>query len=480
MARIRALTAELADQERPPRLRNPPTPFRTDPVGMLSGRMTQTFQGIVPPFLLERIATSSLQSAPARHTLRQDLALRIEREQAQPTGRLMPRLTKPKANRTISDAENTTTLPGRQVRAEGEPEVVDESVNEAYEALGATWELLLDEFGRDSLDGVGRPLEATVHYGSNYDNAFWNGERMVFGDGDGEIFGSFTSCIDIVGHELGHGVIESTAALIYRNQPGALNESIADVLGVLTKQFVLGHTAAEADWLIGAGLFLPGVNGVALRSMAAPGTAYDDPVLGRDPQPAHMADYVNTTDDNGGVHINSGIPNKAFHDLALALGGFAFKAPGRIWLDALSNTSPSDDFATFAATTITSASRLFGDASPEASATTQAWVGVGVTPAARGDVAADPAIEVIRTGGLVGRTVRVRLNPSLLDAEDAEFLARVASDASLNEQPATVHPDDYTWLVRLATGESVTACESEIPADALARLRRLVRQPGTD
>lgn len=440
--------------------------------------MAQTFHGIVPPFLLERIATRSLQSAPARHTLRQDLLLRSEREEARPAARIMPGVCEPNPNRTISDAQNTTSLPGVQVRAEGDVEVSDQSVNEAYEALGATWTLLFNEFGRDSLDGAGRPLEATVHYGRNYDNAFWNGERMVFGDGDGEIFGSFTSCIDIVGHELGHGVIESTAGLAYRNQSGALNESIADVIGVLTKQFVLGHTSAEADWLIGAGLFLPGVDGVALRSMSAPGTAYDDPVLGRDPQPAHMSDFVHTTDDNGGVHINSGIPNKAFHDLALALGGFAFKAPGQIWIDALYNSSSAADFATFAATTISSAARLFGEASHEFIATSQAWEGVGVTPTSAREV--DQRIELIRTGGLLGRTKQARINPARLAAEDAAFLARVAKDATLHEQPPAAHPDDYTWLVRTSTGASVTACESEIPSEALARLQRLIEQADAD
>ena len=147
----------------------------------------------------------------------------------------------------------------------------------------------------------------------DYDNAFWDGTQMVFGDGDGVIFLPFTRSVDVIGHELAHGVTQYTSGLNYQDQSGALNESVSDVFGVLVKQRLLGQTADQADWLVGAELLAPGVNGVALRSMAAPGTAYDDPRLGKDPQPGHMRDYVDTTDDNGGVHINSGIPNKAFH-----------------------------------------------------------------------------------------------------------------------------------------------------------------------
>ena len=122
-------------------------------------------------------------------------------------------------------------------------------------------------------------LLGTVHYGEGYQNAFWNGERMVFGDGDGVIFGRFTASLDVIGHELTHGVTEHAAGLTYRNQSGALNESVSDVFGVLVAQYRAGQTAAEADWLIGADLLLPGVKGVALRNMLHPGTAYDDPRL---------------------------------------------------------------------------------------------------------------------------------------------------------------------------------------------------------
>ena len=154
---------------------------------------------------------------------------------------------------------------------------------------------------------------------------------MVFGDGDGEVFTGFTRSLSVIAHELAHGVIDAEGGLDYRGQSGALNESFADVIGALAEQHLRGQTAAEASWLIGEGIFTAAVQGRALRSLAAPGTAYDDDVLGRDPQPAHMRDFVVTDDDNGGVHINSGIPNRAFHLVALTLGGFAWERAGRIW-----------------------------------------------------------------------------------------------------------------------------------------------------
>ncbi|MEP7188351.1 MAG: M4 family metallopeptidase, partial [Roseiflexaceae bacterium] len=241
-----------------------------------------------------------------------------------------------------------------------------------------------EAYQRNSIDDQGLPLDATVHFGSNYDNAFWNGERMVFGDGDGKLFNRFTISLDVIGHELTHGVTQDEAQLAYYGQSGALNEAVSDVFGSLIKQHKLGQTADKADWLIGAGLLASGVKGVALRSMKAPGTAYDDPVLGKDPQPAHMRDFVHTYQDNGGVHINSGIPNHAFYLAAVALGGHAWEKAGRIWYEALrdSKLRPNSGFRTFARLTVANAGRLYGPNSPEQRAIHDSWMGVGVVVAA--------------------------------------------------------------------------------------------------
>jgi Zn-dependent metalloprotease len=280
--------------------------------------------------------------------------------------------------RSIYTAGETEELPGKLVRAEGQESVSDPMVNEAYEGLGATFQFYLDVFDRNSIDGQGLHLDATVHYGQDYDNAFWNGQQMVFGDGDGTAFNRFTVSLDVIGHELTHGVTGSEVNLTYLNQSGALNESVSDVFGSLVKQYALKETAKGADWLIGEGLLK--ASGQALRSMKAPGTAYDNDMLGKDPQPAHMRDYVRTAQDSGGVHINSGIPNKAFYLVASALGGHAWEAPGQIWYDTIRDKSlpASASFVTFASHTVLNASKRYGSQSHERKAVAAAWNEVGV------------------------------------------------------------------------------------------------------
>jgi Zn-dependent metalloprotease len=344
-------------------------------------------RGIVPPYLLARIADRAPERfAAARHAARQTLAhdpvLRTRRTAMELTvdgeGALVAQV-RDAPDRVISDAQRLEVLPGVTVRTEDTGPVDDTAVNDAFDGLGATFDLLLDAFERVSIDGRGATLRATVHYGRDYDNAFWDGERMVFGDGDGEVFTGFTGSVSVIGHELAHGVIQHTANLVYRDQPGALNESIADVLGALTEQHLRGQSAADASWLIGAGIFTPEVEGVALRSMRAPGTAYDDDILGRDPQPAHVRDFVVTDDDNGGVHINSGIPNRAFVVTALALDEPAWQRAGLVWYRALTGgLAATADFETFARATLSVAIAEYGESSEVAEAVRAGWVDVGL------------------------------------------------------------------------------------------------------
>ncbi|MFG2191560.1 M4 family metallopeptidase [Streptomyces sp. NPDC048639] len=347
------------------------------------------FCTIVPPHLLDRLARSgeAAVAGPARRTLERDAAQRTRRRLTTVAGLTAVtdrRGPDDRPHRTISDAGRREDLPGREVRSEGEDPVQDATVNRAYAGLGATFELFLKAYSRTSIDGSGLPLDATVHYGEDYGNAFWDGERMVFGDGDGEVFLDFTIPVDVIGHELTHGVTQYTANLEYFGQSGALNESVSDVFGSLIKQYALGQTAADADWLIGAGLLAPRVSGEALRSMKAPGTAYDDDVLGKDPQPATMDDYVRTGSDNGGVHINSGIPNHAFYLAAKSLGGHAWERAGQIWYDVLTggDLASDADFADFARLTVAAARERYGDGD-EQEALVKAWEEVGV-PTAEG------------------------------------------------------------------------------------------------
>ncbi|MFK5690012.1 M4 family metallopeptidase [Ornithinimicrobium sp. LYQ92] len=328
--------------------------------------------GILPPTMPVPTSTPAPPSAPEEAPGRAGALASAVPEEARP-------------ERRVHDAQHGTTLPGTLVRAEGDPETDDVAVTEAYDGLGATWDLLARVYGRDSLDGQGLTLPATVHYSRDYDNAFWDGRQMVFGDGDGVYFTRFTASLDVIAHELAHGLVQYTAGLTYVGQPGALNESVCDVIGSLVRQRVLGQSATEADWLIGSQLVTDRVRGVALRSMAAPGTAYDDPALGTDPQPGHMDDYVDlphdADNDNGGVHINSGIPNRAFHLFATALGGSSWERAGQVWFDTLATRGliPRDaDFLTFASATLTTARDRYAEDPEVVEALLGAWSGVGL------------------------------------------------------------------------------------------------------
>jgi Zn-dependent metalloprotease len=338
-----------------------------------------SFCSILPPHMLEAIVLNG--SVDERRTALRTIALSERlRQRRYLLASLLFAVPVGEKRRTVFDAKHSTRLPGTLVMNEGDPASSDVEVNEAYDGAGATYDLYFEVYGRNSVDGEGMRLDSSVHYGKDYDNAFWNGAQMVYGDGDGKLFERFTRSVDVIGHELTHGVTAAEANLDYQDQPGALNESFSDVFGSLVKQWSRKQTAGQADWLIGEGLLSPGVKGMALRSMKAPGTAYDDPVLGKDPQPATMAGYVQTSDDDGGVHINSGIPNHAFYLAAVALGGFVWENAGRIWYDALANRLRQDsDFADCATKTAAAASELFGAGGQEEKAVRDAWRQVGVT-----------------------------------------------------------------------------------------------------
>ncbi|KUJ70671.1 peptidase M4 [Streptomyces albus subsp. albus] len=343
--------------------------------------MNPVFCTIVPPHVLDKLARSDdpARHLAARRTLEHDARQRTRRRLTAARALAPAGTAAEHPQRTVYDARHTENLPGRKVHAESDGPAQDATVNRAHAGLGATFELYLSAFRRYSIDGSGLPLDATVHYGEGYNNAFWDGERMVFGDGDGEIFLDFTLPVDVIGHELTHGVTQYSANLEYYGQSGALNESVSDVFGSLIKQHSLDQAADQADWLIGAGLLAPDVSGEALRSMKAPGTAYDDDVLGKDPQPAHMDDFVRTHQDNGGVHINSGIPNHAFYLVATELGGRAWERAGQIWYDVLTGGELAADaeFADFARLTLAAAESRYGDGD-ERKAVRDAWTGVGV------------------------------------------------------------------------------------------------------
>jgi len=185
----------------------------------------------------------------------------------------------------------------------------------------------------------------------------------------------------VTGHEITHGVTQNTSGIFYWGQAGALNESISDVFGELIKQRANHQTADQADWIIGQGIWKDSINGRGLRDMLNPGTAYDDPKIGKDPQPGNMKDYISTWKDNGGVHYNSGIPNHAFALFATSEGGFAYDKPAKIWYEAVQHAGHFPSFSSFAEQTILAAKKLGYDS--EIPKLEKAWGDVGVKPSLR-------------------------------------------------------------------------------------------------
>ncbi|GAB1218260.1 hypothetical protein ATERTT37_007513 [Aspergillus terreus] len=296
-------------------------------------------QGIIPPYILESIArnpATEQQREAARHTL----ALSTKHRTAAARVREL--------HRTVYDAQNSRKPrpPRKKILIQeggkllSEAEDPTNNANECYNGLGKSYDFYFNFFQRNSVDDNGFELDGFVHAGDLY-NAYWDGYELVFGDGDGVIFDGFTDELDVIGHEFSHGVVEHTSPLPYAFQSGALNESLADAFGVMIKQWGEGtpKTVDQADWLVGEGIWAEGVNGRALRDMANPGTAYDDPRVGKDPQPAHWKDFkkLSASDDEGGVHINSGIPNRAFYLAATKIGGYAWEGAGAIWYRALAS-----------------------------------------------------------------------------------------------------------------------------------------------
>jgi Zn-dependent metalloprotease len=335
---------------------------------------------ILPPGVLRRLADSGADEVrqAALSTLALDTQFRLARAEAAARrgGRGAQPVTFARIGgtpqRTVYDqGHKEAQVPGKVARAEAQDPVSDASINQAYDGLGATYDYYWSTYQRDSIDGQGLPLLGLVHYGSDYDNAFWdNAGHMFFGDGDDKLLTDTTAGIDVIGHELTHGVTQHEANLVYSGQSGALNESVSDVFGIQVKQRALGQTSEQSDWLIGAEIVGPELK-PALRSMKAPGTANP-----HDDQPADMDGYV----PGGDVHTNSGIPNRAFSVVATTLGGNSWDAAGPIWYAACCDPhlSSNASFSQFATLTLKHAKQSYGETSAQADAVSAGWEAVKV------------------------------------------------------------------------------------------------------
>ena len=409
-------------------------------------------------------------------------------------------------NRQVYTANHTQTLPGALVRSEGGAATGDADADHAYQYLGDTYDYYFSRFGRDSYDAAGAPMKATVHYGVNYQNAFWNGTQMVFGDG--------FPIDDVTAHEMTHAVTENEANLIYQNQSGALNESFSDIFGeIIDLGNGAGNDTPPVAWLMGEDL--PGIG--AIRSLADP-TLYGDP--------DKVSTYDCTTADNGGVHTNSGIPNKAAYLMAVGgafnghtVTGIGIEKMGRVQYRALSQ------YLTQAATFVDNANALnqscqdligsYGITSADCTQVNEALLAVEMTttvPCSSGGCAVQTTVadeaafkspaEAIRTAIIMYRTreqvlrgapvgehlidlyyqhtaamARLLAQDLVLRHHMAAFLAEVAPGldalAARNERAArlTISPAAIAHLQAVLTG-----FEKADPASPLAVAIRAERQ----
>jgi Zn-dependent metalloprotease len=291
--------------------------------------------------------------------------------------------------RRVFDAGTGMDLPGKSVRIEGGKPSRDAAVNQVYDNTGIALDFYQQVFGRNSIDGRGMAVDSAVHFGRDFANAMWTGKQMVYGDGDQQV-GGFTTALDIIAHELTHGVIEhlipgglgiarvplrerefKEQTHVLKGQSGALNESFADVFGSMVKQWHAGQSVARANWLLGENM-LAAEHGRAIRSLKDPGnrslTWYDDD------QFKSMDQYL----DGADVHDSSGIPNHAFYLAAREIGGHSWEKTGPIWYEAFDGLKPRASFVDAARATVRVAAKRFGSKSKECMAVRGAWQSVKV------------------------------------------------------------------------------------------------------
>jgi Zn-dependent metalloprotease len=272
----------------------------------------------------------------------------------------------------VFDCQHHNTIPGVLVSDPGSS--TDPTLKRVFTETTAVAKFYQSVFGRNSIDNKGMSMISSIHYSVNYNNAFWNGSQMTYGDGDGNIFIDFTKGNDVIGHELAHGITQYSLALVYENQAGGLNESISDVFGSMFRQWQADQDVNQADWLIGKDIMGPGAIArgyTCLRDMSNPAAKNC-----LSPQPINFSQYQDGMDP----HESSGIPNFAFYKAAMAIGGNSWTVAGKIWYQALTGFGPMPDMTMkqFADRTRTLAGNLFASEPPVQIAVDNAWKAVGL------------------------------------------------------------------------------------------------------
>lgn len=323
---------------------------------------------------------------------------------------------------------------------------------DAHFFAGVTYDYFLSRHNRDSFDNKGTSIKSTVHFGNNYNNAFWSGSQMVYGDGDGQQFSPLSGALDVVAHELAHAVTQHSANLEYRNQSGALNESYSDVFGSAAEYM---HTGQEDWWVLAEAVWTPHTVGDSMRNMKTP-------ELGN--QPSHMDQYNPTTQDNGGVHINSGIPNKAYYLAAMEMG---VEKAEKIYYRALTTyLTRTSNFAANRNALLQSAKDLYGNNSSEyiAIANAQAAVGIGQPIGGAQLKAASLSVDDASNAGTYTLTMTVpsrnkATSLHLYENETTEVYTRTLSadqgEAGVYKKSFTNKPaGTYTYRVDVKDGQA--------------------------
>jgi Zn-dependent metalloprotease len=285
---------------------------------------------------------------------------------------IVPAVLAPAPLVTVYDCHQSTALPGAPVSNPGSSG--DPTAKRTFDETTAVGKFYEDVFSRNSVDDSGMTLMSSIHYGAKYNNAFWNGSQMTYGDGDGAVFTDFTRGNDVIGHELTHGVTQHTLGLAYANEAGGLNESMSDVFGSMFRQWQANQDVNTADWLIGRDILGPTAIAkgfTCLRDLSNPAAVHC-----LSPQPTHFSQY------HGGMdpHSSSGIPNFAFYKIAKAVGGKSWLKVGQVWYTVLVKTAPQPNMlmSDFAHAIRATATTLYpGDAALFASVDA-GWKAVGL------------------------------------------------------------------------------------------------------
>ena len=362
--------------------------------------------------------------------------------------------TRPAEIRTYT-AANTQSLPGSLVAstsvnawdntvARGKGAAVD-----AHFFAGFVYDYYKTKFNRSGIDGRNAAMVSTAHFGNNYENAFWDGTQMAYGDGATR-FKPLSAGLDVVAHEFTHGITTSTSKLVYQGQPGALNEAISDIFSSFIE-----HTYKADDrnnWLTGEAI---GASG-AIRDLSNPRAKG---------QPSHMKEFVNTQQDNGGVHINSGIPNNAAFLMTMGgqnpyskvvVGGkLGWEKAELLWYELETKYLMSTSDFKAAATASKTAAQALKFSAAEVAVVECAWIAVGVLPGACSEDSKAPVPEA---------------GPPPPDVDAGGSASADGGPASSSDAgPGASRPAPQTLVVQDSGGCSSTGAPAGSPA-ALAGL----------